>query len=46
MPKLVMLPPQTATTTAWAARLAEAVPQLSVVVAEDGEQAARELVGA
>jgi phosphoglycerate dehydrogenase-like enzyme len=46
MPKLVMLPPQTATTTAWAARLAEAVPQLSVVVAEDGEQAARELAGA
>src|SRR4030095_8124713 len=46
MPKLVMLPPQTATTKAWAARLAEAVPQLSVVVAEDGEQAARELVGA
>jgi phosphoglycerate dehydrogenase-like enzyme len=46
MPKLVMLPPQTATTKAWAARLAEAVSQLSVVVAEDGEQAARELVGA
>ena len=46
MPKLVMLPPQTATTKAWAARLAEAEPQLSVVVAEDPEQAARELAGA
>src|SRR6266850_993791 len=39
MAKIVMLPPQTATTKAWAARLA-------VVVAEDREQAARELAGA
>jgi phosphoglycerate dehydrogenase-like enzyme len=46
MPKIVMLPPQTATTRAWAARLKEAVPELSVVVAEDGERAARELAGA
>jgi phosphoglycerate dehydrogenase-like enzyme len=46
MPKLVMLPPQTVTTKAWAARLKEAVPELSVVVAEDGGQAARELAGA
>jgi phosphoglycerate dehydrogenase-like enzyme len=46
MATIVMLPPQTATTKAWAARLKEAVPELSVVVAEDGEQAARELAGA
>ena len=46
MATIVMLPPQTATTRAWAARLKEAVPELSVVVAEDGEQAARELAGA
>ena len=46
MAKIVMLPPQTGTTRTWAARLKEAVPELSVVVAEDGEQAARELAGA
>src|SRR6267142_881096 len=46
MPSIVMLPPQTGTTRAWAARLGEAVPQLSVVVAADGEQAARALAGA
>jgi phosphoglycerate dehydrogenase-like enzyme len=46
MPTLVMLPPQTATTRSWAARLAQAVPQLSVVVAEDADQAARALAGA
>ena len=46
MATIVMLPPQTATTRAWAARLKEAVPELSVVVAEDGGQAARELAGA
>jgi phosphoglycerate dehydrogenase-like enzyme len=40
---LVMLPPQTATTREWARRLAAAVPELSVVVAEDEEQAARAL---
>src|SRR5499433_2998404 len=46
MPTIVMLPPQTATTRSWAARLAEAVPQLSVVVAEDPDQAARVLAEA
>jgi phosphoglycerate dehydrogenase-like enzyme len=37
---LVMLPPQTATTRAWAARLAAVGPGLRVVVAETAEQAA------
>jgi phosphoglycerate dehydrogenase-like enzyme len=41
MPLLVMLPPQTATTRAWAARLSAALPELEVVVAEDAAQAAR-----
>jgi phosphoglycerate dehydrogenase-like enzyme len=36
-----MLPPQTATTRAWAARVAAAVPPLEVVVAETPEDAAR-----
>ena len=40
MATLVMLPPQTATTRSWAARLASAVPELSVVVAEDAAEAA------
>ena len=39
MATLVMLPPQTATTRSWAARLASAVPELSVVVAEDAAEA-------
>jgi phosphoglycerate dehydrogenase-like enzyme len=43
---LVMLPPQTATTRDWAARLAAAVPELSVVVAEDAPGAARALADA
>jgi phosphoglycerate dehydrogenase-like enzyme len=43
MPTLVMLPPQTATTRQWAARLAAALPAVDVVVAEDAEQAARAL---
>jgi phosphoglycerate dehydrogenase-like enzyme len=38
---LLLLPPQTPTTRAWAARLAAALPDLSVVVAEDPEQAAK-----
>ncbi|HKB26717.1 MAG TPA: D-2-hydroxyacid dehydrogenase [Methylomirabilota bacterium] len=38
---LLMLPPQTATTRAWAARLAGALPALSVVVAETAADAAR-----
>ena len=37
---LVMLPPQTATTRGWARRLAETVPELSVVVAETEADAA------
>ena len=37
----LMLPPQTATTREWAKRLATAVPELSVVVAEDEDAAAR-----
>ncbi|HEY7649726.1 MAG TPA: D-2-hydroxyacid dehydrogenase [Methylomirabilota bacterium] len=41
---LVMLPPQTSTTREWASRLATAVPTLTVLVAEDLEQAAK-LVG-
>jgi len=35
-----MLPPQTSTTREWAQRLAAALPELSVVVAEDGVEAA------
>jgi phosphoglycerate dehydrogenase-like enzyme len=41
MPTLLMLPPQSATTRAWAARLAAAVPGLEIVVAEDAAEAAR-----
>ncbi len=41
MPTLLMLPPQSATTRAWAARLAEALPGLEIVVAEDAAEAAR-----
>lgn len=37
--KLLMLPPQSAATRDWAARLAVALPDLSVVVAEDSRQA-------
>jgi phosphoglycerate dehydrogenase-like enzyme len=36
-----MLPPQTATTRSWAARVADALPGLDVIVAEDPAQAAR-----
>jgi phosphoglycerate dehydrogenase-like enzyme len=43
---LVMLPPQTETTRAWAGRLADAVPGVAVVVAEDEGEAARALPGA
>src|SRR5881296_4771062 len=42
---LLMLPPQTATTREWASRVAAALPELSVVVAEDPDQAAR-VIGA
>src|SRR6267142_2037039 len=43
MTTLLMLPPQTSTTRQWAKRLATAVPELSVVVAEDTAEAARVL---
>jgi phosphoglycerate dehydrogenase-like enzyme len=43
---LLMLPPQTPTTREWAKRLATAVPDLSVVVAEDAAEAARVVGGA
>jgi phosphoglycerate dehydrogenase-like enzyme len=43
---LVMLPPQSSTTRDWAKQIASAVPALSVVVAEDTEEAARALAGA
>jgi phosphoglycerate dehydrogenase-like enzyme len=43
---LVMLPPQTATTRAWAARLAAVGPGLRVVVAETAEQAAAAIADA
>ena len=45
-PTLVMLPPQSPTTRQWASRLAAAVPELSVVVAEDAATAGRVLSGA
>jgi phosphoglycerate dehydrogenase-like enzyme len=38
---LLMLPPQRPTTREWAARLAEAVPEISIVVAENEADAAR-----
>jgi phosphoglycerate dehydrogenase-like enzyme len=41
MPTLLMLPPQTATTRAWAARVATALPELTVIVAETPADAAR-----
>ncbi len=44
--KFVMLPPQTETTRGWAKRLAEAVPEVRVVVAENADTAAREIVDA
>jgi len=46
VPTLVMLPPQTPTTHQWAKRLATAVPQLSVVVAEDEAEAERVIADA
>lgn len=44
--KLVMLPPQSETTRAWARRLSETVPEVRVVVAENADAAARELADA
>ena len=46
MPTLVMLPPQTPTTHQWAKRLATAVPELSVIVAEDEAEAERIITNA
>ena len=43
---LLMLPPQTPKTREWAARLAAALPDLSVVVAEDPDHAARAISSA
>ena len=42
---LLMLPPQTATTREWASRVAAELPELSVVVAENPNEAAR-VIGA
>ena len=44
--KFVMLPPQSDTTRRWAAALAEQVPEVNVVVAEDPDTAAREIADA
>src|ERR1700704_6824048 len=44
--KFLMLPPQTAITRKWAARLAEVHPDLSIVVAEDRQQADAAIVDA
>jgi phosphoglycerate dehydrogenase-like enzyme len=46
MPTLLMLPPQSAKTREWAARLRGALPALTVVVAEDAAEAARVAPGA
>ena len=44
--KFVMLPPQTEMTRAWGRRLAETLPEVRVVVAEDAAAAEREIVDA
>ena len=44
--KFVLLPPQSDTTRDWAKRLAEIVPEVRVIVAEDADTAAREIVDA
>lgn len=44
--KFVMLPPQTDTTRAWARALADQVPEVRVVLAEDKATAEREIVDA
>ncbi len=43
---LLMLPPQTKITREWAARVADAIQELSVVVAEDGDEARRSIADA
>ena len=42
--KFILLPPQSETTRDWAKRLAEIVPEARVIVAEDADTAAREIV--
>ena len=44
--KFLLLPPQSDTTRDWAKRLAEIVPEARVIVAEDADTAAREIVDA
>lgn len=44
--KLLMLPPQSDTTRAWATRLKEAHPEVHVVVADDAARAAHEVADA
>ncbi len=46
MPTLVMLPPQSAKTRDWAARVAAALPALNVIVAEDVAHARAAIAGA
>ena len=45
-PTLVMLPPQTATTRAWAARVADEAPGMAIVVAETPDEAAKAVASA
>ena len=44
--KLLMLPPQTGATRAWATRLREALPDVQLVIAENTEQAQWEIANA
>src|SRR5215475_5687923 len=44
--KFVMLPPQSDIARAWGRQLAEAMPEVRVVIAEDAETAEREIVDA
>ncbi|HKA45883.1 MAG TPA: D-2-hydroxyacid dehydrogenase [Burkholderiales bacterium] len=44
--KFLMLPPQTAVTRTWGARLAAALPDFSIVVAEDRQQADAAIIDA
>ena len=44
--KFVMLPPQSEVTRGWGRRLAEAMPEVRVVIAEDQATAEREIVDA
>jgi phosphoglycerate dehydrogenase-like enzyme len=46
MPKFVFLPPQHTASRAWAAALAQQVPELQVVVSESDDQARTEIVDA